>query len=162
VDEQAVWKLRAWDDQGVQDDFLAGGFVAVGSDDIPVDDAPSDDVLRERLYGAHPDRSDAAIGTFVRYWRSFLTDMEPGDLVMLSLLDRRVAVGRVLGSFRYVPDAPEPRTRCRRPVEWISGPFDRSTLPADLRRVANAPGTIGRVRADDAARRLLAVVLAEC
>ena len=159
-EEVTAWKLRAWDDPDLERAFLDRSLIAVSADEIgDMTNPASRRELVARLRAAFPDRTEQAIGTFVRYWQSFRDGMQRGDLVVVPLSKRRLAIGRIIGDYAYQSPAvePEPRLRHTRAVQWL-GVVDRDELDADLRRVVNSPGTIGRIHATAAAPRLRSVV----
>jgi hypothetical protein len=141
-----VWRLRAWDDADLEAIWMREHIISMSADEVgDLTVWPGHDALKRRLAQALPDRSRRAIGGFVRYWRYFRLEMAPGDLVLVPISDRKVAVARVLGDYLYDPGQPDVRLRHRRTVEWRRT-LNRSDLPDDQRRVVNAPGTICRVK----------------
>jgi transcriptional regulator with XRE-family HTH domain len=154
--DEPVWRLRAWDDVAIEQALLDRNLISISADELgDLSDRPRDEEVRARLRAAPAlaDRSDQAIGLFVSYWRMFRLQMQPGHLVVVPLSGRRVAIGEVVGDYRYVPDEPEPRLRHVRDVRWLST-IPRAALDEDVRRVVNAPGTICAVGAPQASARL--------
>jgi predicted Mrr-cat superfamily restriction endonuclease len=95
------------------------GVVAVGGHELgDLSHRPTLEDLRIELRERFPERNERAIGIFVGYWRAFLYDMTVGDVVALSLTDRRVAVGWLVGGYRYRPDEPD-QVRHARSVDWL-------------------------------------------
>lgn len=144
------WRLRAWDDPVLEQRWLTEGVIAMSNDEVgDLSDWPGDDALRRHLEAELTKRGDArsnqAYGTFVRYWRSFRLDMQPGDLVAVPLVGRRVAIGEIVGDYEYRPGEPDRRMRHVRRVRWIRE-SERSALDDRLRKVVNAPGTICQIR----------------
>lgn len=158
---RTTWRLRAWDDAFLEHEFLGQGIIAISDDEIgSLEEWPTtDSEVTERLRTAFPERSPQAIGTFLRYWRDFRVDMQPGDAVVVPMSGRRAAIGTVTGPYSYEPGEPK-KLRHRRTVDW-RGVIERDALDDDLRKVVNAPGTICRVRAPDAASRLEAISSAD-
>jgi len=154
--ERQVWRIRAWDDADLQRSMLREGVIAIGGDEIgDLSDRPGSAEIRARLRTA-PElagRSDAAISRFVAYWRAFLGEIRTGDYLLVPLTRRRVAVGRIAGSYRYRAGHPNPRLQHARPVEWLLT-LHRDGLDSDLRKRVDAPGTVARVRLPDAAARV--------
>lgn len=151
---QAVWRVRAWDDREVQDAMIADGVIAVGGDQLgDLSGRPSDQVIADQLRRTMPERGPKAIDLFIRYWHQFLDEMQPGDFVLTPLVDDRVAIGRIIDVYEYRPEARLPELRHTRPTHWLRV-LDRSELDTDLRKRVNAPGTIARVKLDDAAARV--------
>lgn len=149
------WRLRAWDDQRLEQRWLDEGLVSISDDEIgDLTVWPGDDEVRRRLEAEFERREDQrtaqAYGTFVRYWRYFRFDMNPGDLVAVPLSRRRVGIAEVEGDYRYQSDEPDSRMRHVRRVRW--GQFmERSELSEPIRRVVNAPGTICRIQSGELA-----------
>ena len=151
-----VWRLRAWDDEQLQEAWLQDAVVSI-SEDVTGDMSrrPSRAVIKRRLELAHPDKGEHTIGIWAGYWCAFL-QMAPGDLVVVPLAGQEVAVAEVVGDYEYVPDDPNPRLRHRKAVRWLTR-MPRRLLPDDIRKTVNSPGTICRVRAPDADRWLRAL-----
>lgn len=151
---QTAWRLRAWDDPVLEAAWLARGIISMSADEIgDLTSWPGDDAVGDLLSAALPDRSPQAIGTFVTYWRYFRREMAVGDIVVTPMSGRGAGTARITGEYRYLPDQADPRLRHTRTVEWLSsGP--RSELDDDIRKVVNAPGTLCRIGAPDAAERL--------
>lgn len=156
-----AWKIGSatWFSPAQVDRMLAEGFIAMSEDEIDVSDDPDDRTIAQRLRAAPREverqSGDRAIQTFVRYWRTFLTAIRPGDVVVLPRHRSDVAVGVVTGAPKYVADEPDPKLRHRRAVDWFCPDVAKKDLPDDLARSAAARGTIGMIRAADAANRLL-------
>jgi hypothetical protein len=155
VDRAPVaWRLRAWDDPQIQRRWLKENVVSMSSDEIgSVSAAVSDEELRRRLEVAFPERSANAVRLFVRYWRSFLTGMRSGDVVVVPLKDHRAALGEIVGSYVNRPDESDPRLRHQRSVKWLLI-CPRDAIDADIRRVVDAPGTLAEIHASNASLRL--------
>lgn len=151
---QTAWRLRAWDDPVLEAAWLEQGVISMSADEIgDLTSWPGDGAVGDLLSAALPDRSPQAIGTFVTYWRYFRREMAVGDIVVTPMSGRRAGTARITGEYRYLPDQADPRLRHTRTVEWLSsGP--RSELDDDIRKVVNAPGTLCRIGAPDAAERL--------
>lgn len=149
-----AWRIRAWGEQDLEQAFVGQGVIAISADDIGDASGLSDEAIRAKLRSAHPDRSGAAISTFVGYWRAFVSEMQFDDVVALPLARRRVAVGLINGPYDRVASEPNVRLRNARTVQWLRT-IDRDQVDEDLRRGINAPGTLWAFRSPDAAERLL-------
>lgn len=156
-----AWKIGSatWFSPDQVDRMLAEGFIAISEDEIDVSDGPDDRTIAQRLRDAPREverqSGDRAIQTYVRYWRTFLTAIRPGDVVVLPRHRSNVAVGVVLGEPMYIAEEPDPKLRHRRAVDWFRPDLAKNDMPDDLARSAAARGTIGMIRAADAANRLL-------
>lgn len=154
--EASVWRVHAWGDPDLEEVMLRDHVVAVGGHELgDLSYGPDLEDLRIELRERFPERPDRGISNFVGYWRQFLYDMEPGDLVALSLSGSRVAIGRVIGRYAYRPTAPD-RIRHARAVEWLATDLPRDRFDYDIKATLDSRGTICRIRATAARRRLLA------
>jgi restriction system protein len=134
--------------------MLANGFISVGGSEIgDLTDVHDPEIIRDRLTRSMPDRSPRAIALYVGYWRRFLWDAQPGDLVVLPTRDRRVAFGELTGKYHYV-DVPEPRARHRRPVFWATTGISRDAFGSDLLKILNGQHTVQEFTAPGAVERL--------
>lgn len=134
--------------------MLKDAVVAVGGHELgDLSGSPTLADLRVELRKRFPERSERAIGVFVGYWRPFLYDMAIGDMIAMSLSGRRVAIGRVTGDYWYRPDEPD-RVRHARAVDWLAVDLDRDRFDPDIKATLDSRGTICRIGAEQAARRL--------
>lgn len=141
------WRLRAWDSEMLEREWLRRELVAVSRDEIgDLTTWPGDDEVLRRLRCALPERSAQACGTFLTYWRYFRLEMQPDDLVLVPLTQRQVGLARIVGDYRYAGDEPNEFLRHVRPVRWLRQ-CARADIDEHLRSVVNAPGTICRVAA---------------
>ena len=157
-DDRRAFRIRAWNDYRLERAFLDRGFVAIGDDDVELRGAhpgdTSDQAIRQRLESDWPAKGRQTIGIWTAYWRTFLNEMRVGDLVVFAPKAPWVAVGEISGPYRYETSEPLGRLRHQRPVRWLNPDVPRASLPDDLLRVVNAPGTIARIGAPAGARRL--------
>lgn len=136
--------------------MLRDHVVAVGGHELgDLSHGPDLEDLRDELRERFPDRTERAIAIFVGYWRQFLYDMKAGDIVALSLSGGRVAIARVTGDYAYRPSAKD-RIRHARAVEWLGSDIPRERFDHDIKATLDSRGTICRIRAAGAKRRLLA------
>ena len=80
--------------------------------------------------------------------------MQPGDTVVVPLSSRRAAIGVIESPYEYRGEERDAKMRHVRRVRWVKV-VPRSELDEAIRKVVNAPGTICRVQAPDAGRRLI-------
>lgn len=164
-----AWKIGAvsWFSSDDGAEMIRDGYIAMSEDEIDVSDHPTDLQLGERLrnapretaFGPDGRRSDDdAIARYVRYWRNFLTAVQTDDIVVLPMHDSNVAIGEITSGPYRNGDHPNVKLRHRRDVRWLVSSFSKSRLPDDLRRSIEARGTIHRIRAEDASRRLQALM----
>jgi predicted Mrr-cat superfamily restriction endonuclease len=87
-----------------------------------------------------PDKPAKAIALFVGYWTRFLWEAKPGDLIVLPLRDRSVAIGELTGPYHYVA-ARDARARHRRSVAWNAFPA-RDAFNAELAKLLNSQHSV--------------------
>lgn len=86
-----VWRIHAWGNPDLEDAMLRDHVVAVGGHELgDLSHGPDLEDLREELGDQFPDRPERGIANFVDYWRQSLYDVQPGDVVALSLSGGRV------------------------------------------------------------------------
>lgn len=152
--DASAWRLRAWDDPALEAAWMDQNLISMSADEIGgVTPWPGDERVARLLSEALPERSDQAIGTFVTYWRYFVQEMRVGDIVVTPMSGKRAGIARIIGGYNYDADASDPRLRHLRPVEWLRVRA-RADLDDDIRKVVNAPGTVCRIGAANAAERL--------
>ncbi|MBM7086976.1 hypothetical protein [Micromonospora humidisoli] len=144
-DKAQSWRVRAWNDDAVEQRFLKEDLIAIGGPEMPdVSVWPGDESILRTLRAALPERPERAFPVFVRYWRCFRIDMQPGDVVVVPMRRSRAAVGIIVGDYRFQADEDDPYLRHRRRVRWTAE-IDRSVLDNSVRKVVNAPGTLARL-----------------
>jgi hypothetical protein len=156
-DEVKAYRVHAWQDESLEREMIANGFVSVGGDELGDLTGVTDlGQIRDWLIEAFPQRP-GAIGIFVGYWRRFLFDATPGDLIVLPTRTRGVAIGEFVGPYHYVAEV-HPRARHRRAVSWNATDLDRDNFEEDLRRVLSGRHTIQDIRVPEAVARLRSLV----
>jgi MoxR-like ATPase len=123
----------------------------------------SRDELKKRIqaeYGEHRPQSLASqAGQIYR----FVNEVSVGDLVVLPLRTNpnRVAVGRIVGPYRYREDGSffDSDGRHTHDVEWLSRSIPYERFDPDLRDAFGQQGTVSEVTKDAAAARILEVAL---
>lgn len=136
-----AFRIHAWTDNRLEQEMLANGFISMGGEEISDLTTVSDpEVIRTQLTSSLPTRTPRAIALFVGYWKRFLWEAQPGDLIVLPLRDRSVALGELTGPYHYA-SREEARARHRRNVSWNTF-VRRDTLSAELITVINAQHTI--------------------
>jgi len=88
----------------------------------------------------------------------FRDRMSIGDLVVMPLKGRdAIAVGEIVGPYEYRQDLPGGATHVRR-VKWLRTDIDRTALDHALRQSLRRPGTLARIKADEAEERIRAML----
>ena len=149
-----AYRVHAWRNPQLELQMIANGFVSIGGDEIGDLTGLTDaETIRDWLTESMPDRSPRAISLFVGYWRRFLWEATPGDLVVLPTRARDVATGEFVGPYHFVKSA-EPHARHRRAVSWNATGVDRDAFDADLVTTLNGQHTVQEFKAGGAVRRL--------
>ncbi len=152
-DDTKAYRVHAWRDSDLERVMLANGFVSIGGDEIgDLANVTDPNEIRARLTESMPDRAPRAISLFVGYWRRFLWEAGAGDLVVLPTREREVAIGELVGPYRFV-GAAEPHARHRRPVSWIGSAVDRDAFGADLVTTLHGQHTVQEFKAARAVER---------
>lgn len=155
--EVSAYRVHAWKDPRFEQEEIANGYVALSADEIgDLTGVTDPEVIRALLTKALPEKPDKAINLFVGYWRRFLWEATPGDLVVLPTCDHNVAIGEFVGPHFYVPAA-DPRARHRREVSWTAEAIGRDAFGPDLLVTLNGHHTIQDFKAPDAVARLRAL-----
>jgi restriction system protein len=145
IDKVQGWRVRAWNDDAVEQRFLEDDLIAIGGTEMPdLSVWPGADAILQILKAALPERPERAFPVFVRYWQTFRMDMRPGDMVVVPMRRRRAAIGVIVGDYQFRVDESDPYLRHCRQVRWTTE-VDRSVLDDRVRKVVNAPGTLARL-----------------
>jgi hypothetical protein len=154
LEDSRAYRVHAWKDPRLEREMIANGFVSIGGDEMgdltTVTDA---DTIRDLLTESMPGRSSRAISLFVGYWRRFLWEATAGDLVVLPMRTREVAIGEFVGPYHFVASS-EPHARHRRAVSWIATGVDRDEFGQDLVVTLSGQHTVQEFGAIGAGRRL--------
>ena len=173
-----AWCVRGWNDREHESRCLDRQIIAISSGDEfdqSMATPRSDTELRELIKARYEEREARAIGVFMGYTRSFGERMALGDVIVMPLSGHRdaagthqvavgrrrvlisgymVAIGIVAGEYVIDTEAVDPLFRHRRDVDWLAV-VPIATIPPDIRSAVNAPGTIRKASAPDAAGRLM-------
>lgn len=155
----AVWMVRAGR-HGEQENFaLEKGVVVIRWDDIgDLSGINTRDEMQELCKKIYPEESQYTIGSYTgQLWR-FRSLIHKDDIVALPLKTRSaVALGKVLGPYRYEPDNPD-GAKNTRPVEWIREDVPRSDFGQDLLNSLNAYMTVCQITRNNAEERIKAML----
>ena len=153
-----AFRVHAWIDGRLEQEMIANGFISIGGDEIgDLADVTDREAIRSALTLSMPERGPGAIAIFVGYWSRVLWEAQPGDVIVLPLRDRTVAIGELTGGYHYVA-TPEARARHRRSVDWIAT-VDRFDLSDDLTAVLNSRHTLQEIKSDKALHALAGIVV---
>lgn len=156
----AFWVIRAGRMGEFEDFVLSEGVYCVGFyHERSVADFPDYESLRDYIY----EQSDAfslqqAASQASQMWR-FANDMQVGEMIVLLRKSPRViAVGRIVGNYKYNPDASQSPLPHTRKVEWSVKDVPRANFDEDLKYLFNSRFTVSQVRRDNAEARIQQVV----
>jgi restriction system protein len=138
--------------------FLERSVIGIGWGEVgDLASYPDRDALKAAYRGAFPSASDPHVATQVAQLWSFGRRMQPGDAVVVPFLTRReIAIGEILGPYRWVPDG-DPDMPHVRDVIWYVTDLPREAFDADLLHSFGGSVTICSVTRNDAERRVRAM-----
>lgn len=144
-----AYVVRARSDGQDEEFALANDVVVVGWNEVAsLEDADSLEAVRELLEEAYHPVVPSHPG---QLWR-FCGEIREGDVVVLPRNSPRpVAIGRVVGPYRYRARMTQVHTR---PVEWLHTAIPRTAFPDDLLASLNAPPTVYMIGAPNAVQRI--------
>ena len=154
-----AWIVRAGKDGEDEDTALVSSLAIIGFNEVPDASSLSDEqTIADLVNQGYGGAKKGAIRNFVGQLTGFVERIREGDLIALPMKTQRglVALGRVTGpyKFRSVNGA----KRHTRSVRWDATRIQKNLLGDDLQRSLNVPGTISKIGAPDAERRLMAVL----
>ncbi|WP_024587609.1 restriction endonuclease [Aliihoeflea sp. 2WW] len=153
----AVWVIRAGG-HGEQEPYaIANDMAVVGWDEVgDLANLLERKSLLPLLVEVYPDEAENTLKNWETQLWAFSHRVEPGDLVILPRKrTSTVAIGRALGAYRFVEDAP---SGCRHqiPVEWVKKDIPRQSIESDLRYSIGGAMTVFQVRRNRAEDRFRA------
>lgn len=149
-----VWVVRGGSKGESDQQFLADNLVGIGfsewGDLAAVD---SREAMKARALQVLPDAKDASAFNYAAQAWAFRGRIELGDLVVVPLKNsQRVAIARVVGDYKYVPDGAGALHHTRS-VEWLRTDIPRTVIGKDLLYSIGAFSTVVQVQRNDAAWR---------
>lgn len=125
--------------------------------DLDLSTCKSQQEVRERLRRAHLINYSKYVRHASQMWR-FSAAMRPGDYIIVPRMGQsgRVAIGQVVGRYRFMAEAPR-GLRHTRAVEWLREDLQVERLDHDLRRRVSSPASFVRLSMDRGGRRLAAL-----
>lgn len=150
-----VWMVRAGKDGEREDTALEEKIVVLGWRELEdLSGVTSRDEVRARLVSVAPHLSNSAVSNYAGQIWSFIGRIEKDDLVVLPLrASAAIAIGRVVGDYRYEPTAPSD-ARHRRAVQWLREDAPRSTFGQDLLYSLGAFLTVCQIKRNNAEERI--------
>ena len=145
--EKSVWVVRA--DRGHGADFAVENKCAVI--DFPEFEDMSKfgnrEEMKDHLRRKIRDITERNIGGYAGQCYRFSREIRRGDLVIVPFVSARgvVAVGKIIGDYRYESKAEEEWLRHRLPVEWENASFPRRALPEVIRKGLFSQMTVSQI-----------------
>ena len=153
-----VWVVRAGRDGQREAFALDNSVVLIGWDELTDLSEFEWDDLRAEISNLYPEESSGTIGNWAGQAFAFVNEIENGDMVVLPLKGTPViAVGRISGNYQYKPDNPAGAKHVRS-VQWITVDLPRLSIDDDILASLGTFRTVYRVRAENAERRISAIV----
>ena len=114
--------------------------------------------IKERLRPGWSNLSNRQFGSRAGQCRQFALEIKIDDLIFIPIpLSKEAAIGKVIGAYRYRPDAPE-MCRHQRPVEWKIIDFPYNRFPDEIRGLLTSGRTVAKSSVKNAHKLLLAAV----
>lgn len=154
-----VWTVKGGRSGEREDRLLKHGLIGGGWEPLPsLEAVTSKDALAAIYAEAYPSAGIKTRANYVGQLWSLVHRMQDGDLVVLPLKTRgTIAVGQVQGPYQFRMDLGEDLRHCR-PVKWIAEDIPRDAFDQDLLYSFGAFLTFGRVKRENAEKRILAAL----
>jgi hypothetical protein len=154
-----VWLIRAGRGGQYEQLALDEGVALIGWSDLgELSSEMSRDDLKELIREQYGEERVQSLASQAGQIYRFIHDVKVGDLVVLPLRTKpnHVAVGRILGPYRYRADGVfrDSDGRNTRDAEWIEREIPYERFDPDLREAFGLQGTIRKIAKDDAAARI--------
>jgi len=154
-----VWLDRAGKHGEQEQLALNEGVAVVGWDEVPdMSQCKTRDELFQLLQQTYPEEKNKTLYNWRSQLWAFLHRWKKDDLVVLPLKHRSaIAIGRVVGDYKYRPQGPEGAYHSR-PVEWIRTDLPRTAFDQDLLYSFGAFLTVCEIRRNNAEQRIMAIL----
>jgi len=153
-----VYLARAGKSGHDEEFALENGLAVVGFIEVPsLEGAKDYAAVFKIVEQSLPEAKKRKVGNFAGQLWAFALAMKEGDLVVLPRkLTSQIAIGRVVGPYRYKQIGNS--LRHTRAVEWIRPDIPRTAFEQDLLHSFGAFMTVCNISRNDAERRVAAVV----
>jgi|SRR5918996_1098348 restriction system protein len=154
----SVWLVRAGGHGEREALALEQGMAVIGWDELPDLNVSSRDQLEELCRNTYPNLKQNTIRNWVGQLWAFRQRIQVIDLVVLPLKTRTaIAIGRVTGPYKFLPDQPE-GARHTRKVEWLQTDIPRTSFDQDLLYSFGAFMTVCQIRRNAAEERISSIL----
>ena len=159
ADESTVWVWRSGRAEERDSWSIKTGLVGGGWDWLPsLESVGSRDEIRQVYKQARPPEAEQGEAKHVGELYSIRFAVSIGDIVVMPRTRRKqVAFGRVVETYRYQENEPDPTRRHVAQVDWLRTTVERDDLADDLLRLLGLRGTIYRPNAQQAQSRLRSI-----
>ncbi len=126
-EDKVLWGIHAGRLGEADNLFLKKKVIAIGWHELgDISSSGRDrDALKNMIAGTYPKAKPGAIPVHAGQLYRFITEMQPGDLVVYpSKIDRHIHIGKIAGAYRYDPSL-NPEYPNLRDVEWL-GEYPRT------------------------------------
>ena len=114
--------------------------------------------IKERLRPGWSHLNNLQFGSRAGQCHQFALEINIGDLIFIPISpERKAAIGKVVGAYRYRPDAPEMCCH-QRPVEWKIIDFPYYRFPDEIRGLLTSGRTVAKSSVKNARKLLLAAI----
>ena len=135
------WAVRA--DEEIQALVAEEAFIGIGWTEVGDLTDLSRDAIAEKVHSVYADRPLSSRRPTVGMLFRFATQIDVGDIVLTPIkASRRVLMGKVVGPYRYEPNAPLRHKRNIRSVTWEREDISRDDLSMKLRNALAAMLTV--------------------
>jgi restriction system protein len=155
----AVWLVRAGSHGEQEQAALDKKVVTIAWNELPdLSAVQSREAMADLYRSAHPGDSTARVANAVGQLWGFRGRIKEGDLVVLPLKTRSaIAIGRVMGPYRYRTDLDEGVLHTHS-VEWIKTDLPRTTFDQDILYSFGAFMTVCQISRNNAEERIKAIL----
>ncbi len=157
-EQTKVYLVRGGSDGQDEDYVLDNNIAIIGFKEFPsLEKAKTYEDIFKIITTAKPDLKTRAAGNYAGQLWAFAIAMKEDDIVVLPRkLTSQVALGKVVGSYKYLKVGNE--LRHTRKVQWIRPDVARSVFNQDLLSSFGAFMTVCSISRNDAANRIAAVI----
>ena len=114
--------------------------------------------IKDRLRPGWSHLSNRQLGLRAGQCRQFALEINIDDLIFIPISpERKVAIGKVVGAYRYRRGAPK-MCRHQRPMEWKTADFPYDRFPDEIRGLLTSGRTVAKSSVKNARKLLLAAV----
>lgn len=151
----ALWVVRAGNKGQLEAFNFENDVAAIGWEHMSdLSNIRDPETMKKLVYSAYDDRGKRKAMQWPGQLWDFLHTIEVGDTIILPRKERPIiAVARVVGRYRYAPDAPY-RKKHQRPVKWLRKDVPRHKFD-DIEDQLRKRRTVFQIFSENAEERFL-------